>query len=478
MRYPLKNKRRGQSSPNQHIYRQRRLIILYVGLFILIALSLFSGNCKLPTVEPESDASGLSPFQRSLVAQLNNTIHPLPTAPLGISDYQLSVLDFLGKSQIVGLGEATRGTKEFFEMKHRVFRFLVEHHGFRVLGFETGFAESLCFDRYITTGQGDLRQLMKDNMQYWTWETEEVFRLLEWMRQYNETKARNEMIRFLGFDCPRLDLHGTMLITYLQAVSPQYLSNVRSILNHMATLGEEVYKKMTEEEFFQLAGQLQQVYDRFFAKEKEFVAISGRQEYEIAKQLIRTAIQSHAVLYMAANQVTSPNLRSEYMAENALWMSDFLSIANRRPKIVLSGHNAHLANGSSAYMGFYLREHLGCLYKIVGFSFSTGSFNARVWNPVSRSFGRQDRCEAIGPPQDNSINFIFHYANYDQFIFVLEDIDHDSPLENWMSTPQEFMNVRAGWTGIEKDYYHDETVAHYYDAIIHFDITNATEKLG
>jgi len=38
--------------------------------------------------------------------------------------------------QIVGLGEATHGTKEFFQMKHRMLEFLVKEMGFTVLALE------------------------------------------------------------------------------------------------------------------------------------------------------------------------------------------------------------------------------------------------------------------------------------------------------------------------------------------------------
>src|SRR5690606_19570240 len=40
------------------------------------------------------------------------------------------------KATVVGLGEATHGTREFFQLKHRLLESLVEHHGFTVFGLE------------------------------------------------------------------------------------------------------------------------------------------------------------------------------------------------------------------------------------------------------------------------------------------------------------------------------------------------------
>ena len=37
--------------------------------------------------------------------------------------------DLIGDAHIVGLGEATHGTSEFFHMKHRIIDFLAQHPG-------------------------------------------------------------------------------------------------------------------------------------------------------------------------------------------------------------------------------------------------------------------------------------------------------------------------------------------------------------
>ena len=42
--------------------------------------------------------------------------------------------------RVVGLGEATHGTREFFLLKHRLLRFLVEELGYTVLAMEASVA--------------------------------------------------------------------------------------------------------------------------------------------------------------------------------------------------------------------------------------------------------------------------------------------------------------------------------------------------
>jgi erythromycin esterase-like protein len=61
----------------------------------------------------------------------------------------------VGDARVVSLGEATHGTREFFQMKHRVLRFLVERMGFTAFAIEATWPEANRLDRYVRTGEGD-----------------------------------------------------------------------------------------------------------------------------------------------------------------------------------------------------------------------------------------------------------------------------------------------------------------------------------
>jgi len=61
----------------------------------------------------------------------------------------------VGDARIVSLGEATHGTREFFLMKHRILRFLVERMGFTAFAIEATWPEANRLDRYVRTGDGD-----------------------------------------------------------------------------------------------------------------------------------------------------------------------------------------------------------------------------------------------------------------------------------------------------------------------------------
>src|SRR5216683_4606030 len=61
----------------------------------------------------------------------------------------------IGNARIVAMGEATHGTREFFQLKHRMLEFLVEKKGFTVFGIEANWPESLAINDYVLNGTND-----------------------------------------------------------------------------------------------------------------------------------------------------------------------------------------------------------------------------------------------------------------------------------------------------------------------------------
>ncbi|MFN3190018.1 MAG: erythromycin esterase family protein [Aureliella sp.] len=106
----------------------------------------------------------------------------------------------LGQSRIVALGESTHGTREFFQLKHRIFRYLVEEQGVRLFGIEASYAACTPINNYVRSGVGDPREAIK-GQGFWTWDTEEVLDLVQWMKDWNEQRPSNSPpLEFYGFD--------------------------------------------------------------------------------------------------------------------------------------------------------------------------------------------------------------------------------------------------------------------------------------
>ncbi|HKE13886.1 MAG TPA: erythromycin esterase family protein, partial [Kofleriaceae bacterium] len=142
----------------------------------------------------------LDPAPDEVVAWIRRSGIPLSGVEAGAGTADMAPLAAsIGRARVVALGEATHGTREFFQMKHRMFEYLVSERGFTVFAIEANWPESLAVNRYVLTGEGDPKAALA-GLYFWTWNTEEVLALIEWMRAWNADPAHARKVKFFGFD--------------------------------------------------------------------------------------------------------------------------------------------------------------------------------------------------------------------------------------------------------------------------------------
>ena len=130
----------------------------------------------------------------------------------------------IGDARIVSLGEATHGTREFFQLKHRMLEFLATQMGFTIFSIEANMPEAYRLNDYVLNGTGDPAQLLR-GMYFWTWNTEEVLDMIRWMREFNASgKGR---VQFTGFDMQTTPVAAEIVRAYVQRVDPAYEPTVR-----------------------------------------------------------------------------------------------------------------------------------------------------------------------------------------------------------------------------------------------------------
>lgn len=99
-------------------------------------------------------------------------------------------------SKLIGLGEATHGTKEFSEIKSDIVKILVTHYNYKYFILEAGFTDCIKINEFIQNKSYDSINLF--NGLPWPWATKEFYDLLVWMRNYNLNNK--EPINFFGSD--------------------------------------------------------------------------------------------------------------------------------------------------------------------------------------------------------------------------------------------------------------------------------------
>src|SRR5204862_2665120 len=123
-----------QTDRRDHMLNRRQMLLR--GTAVAAAAVLMSTSRALgapsTTLEPEG------------VAWLKANAIPLATAAPGSDLKDLEPLRrSIGNARVVGLGEATHGTREFFQLKHRMMEYCVSQLGFTVIGFEAAYGETL-----------------------------------------------------------------------------------------------------------------------------------------------------------------------------------------------------------------------------------------------------------------------------------------------------------------------------------------------
>jgi erythromycin esterase-like protein len=148
----------------------------------------------------------------------------------GFDDLQ-PLAKVVGDARFVSLGEATHGSRQFFQLKHRVIEFLASQKGFTIFSIEANMPEAYRLNDFVLHGNGDPRQLLK-GLYFWTWDTEEVLDMILWMREFNRSgKGR---IEFTGFDMQTPNVAMDIVRSFVKERDPSYVDTLNRIYSDAA----------------------------------------------------------------------------------------------------------------------------------------------------------------------------------------------------------------------------------------------------
>lgn len=145
----------------------------------------------------------------------------------GFDDMQ-QLKKVIGDARIVSLGEATHGTREFFQLKHRMLEFLATNMGFSIFSIEANMPEAYSLNDFVLNGQGDPARLIK-GMYFWTWDTQEVLDMVLWMREFN--KSGKGRLQFTGFDMQFPNVAMGIVSDFVAGADPAYADSLRHAID-------------------------------------------------------------------------------------------------------------------------------------------------------------------------------------------------------------------------------------------------------
>ena len=304
---------------------------------------------------------------------------PLPQSALE------SLRESIGPARVVGMGESRHDTREQLLLKSLLVKHLITDLGFRAFILEESFSHAEAIDRYVTTGEGDLREVMNSLAGWYLWDTEEMLELIEWIREFNKGLDPSQHARVFGMDVSAPGLGVRIVLTSLRAagIDSGLDAEALGLLHQRGDFWPSTWQR-----YMALStgerGRLIENYDaliEFLKLQKtKLVASSSEDEYEKLVLLARIG-QTGNAMFCAADRGEGGVSRERGMADTITWI---LERPMAGEKAILWAHNLHvaksefrmpgLAEGALEPMGVRLGKTFGDDYIAVGASFAKGSY--------------------------------------------------------------------------------------------------------
>jgi erythromycin esterase-like protein len=299
----------------------------------------------------------------------------------------------VGKATVVGLGESVHTSGGFYQMKHRIFRYLVEKMGFRAFAIESPWTAADRVGAYVQTCEGTPEDAMKGL--FGVWQSAEVRDMVQWMCEWNRShrKAKDKLF-FFGFDIQQPQDDKPALTAFLEGISPE-----PSLAGGLGDCADSTSAQISDASYARCTEGLRQV-DAYFQQSSEaIVRQTSEHDFEIAKLNLvgLRAWEDEGYFFQHGKPAQVTDARDPGMAYA---FGALRGLRAPNAKTVIWAHNFHLAKGlmgGGHTMGSVLFESLGSSY--VDFALVAHEMNID-WIGVG--------CGLADPPYKHSVEELLH----------------------------------------------------------------------
>jgi erythromycin esterase-like protein/predicted phosphoribosyltransferase len=436
--------------------------------------------------QPDEGASAEETRDSALEAAIRTSAHRVSGHP---TDYD-PLMTLIGPAHFTLLGEASHGTHEFYRERIRITKRLIEEKGFTAVAIEADWPDAYRVNRYVRGESEDLdaTEALADFRRFpsWMWRNTEALDFVSWLRAHNDSRPPcTGKVGFYGLDL--YSLRGSM----------------KAVLQFLQTVDAEAAKKARERyACFDRFGDDAQVYGLIAAtgasKTCQNEAVSQlvelqRRAADYAR--IRPGITDDDVFYATQNarlvknaeayyrsmfleDVSSWNLRDRHMAETLGLLVAHLNRHGGDARVAVWEHNSHLGDARATQMGArgeinvgqISRERYGSDAVLVGFTTHHGTVTAASnWDaPAER--------KRVRPALAGSYEKLFHNAQSASFLLTLRE---DGTVKEGLRSArlERAIGVIYRPDTERMSHYFDARLSQQFDAVIHFDETQALEPL-
>jgi len=393
-----------------------------------------------------------------------------------------ALLERIASAKVVLLGEATHGTHEFYRMRARISRALIEHHGFRAVAVEADWPDAARVDRYA-------RHLPPASVPWkpfarfptWMWRNEEVRLFAEWLRAHNGRVEPERRAGFYGLDLYSLFTSADTVLRYLDQVDAAAAAVARARYGLLTPWQKDpaAYgRAVVTGRFESCEDEVVQVLVDLLRQRLEYEARDGERFFDAAQNARVVADAEAYYRAMYRGNVASWNLRDRHMVETLLALRTHLGSDAR---VVVWAHNSHVGDATATEMGAHgehtlgqlCRERLGSDVRLVGFGTDHGTVIA------ASNWDEPHQLKQVRPADDRSYEALCHRVRMPGFLLslrhprreVLRDELTPSRLERAIGV------IYRPETELQSHYF-QASLPGQFDEWIWFDRTTALQPLG
>jgi protein-L-isoaspartate(D-aspartate) O-methyltransferase len=364
-----------------------------------------------PARPPAADAE-----LAKLVAESCEPFRSIDTVDLG------PLLDRIGEARVVLLGEATHGTSEFYRMRERISRALIEQKGFSFVAIEGDWPDAARVDHYVRHAAYPPSEWTAfARFPVWMWRNVEVRGFVDWLREHNSGLPASQRAAFHGLDLYSLYSSIQSVLEYLDDVDPHTARIARlrygcltpwqadpATYGHAALTG--AYRSCEDQVVAVLTGLMQ--------KKQAYALHDGERFLDAVQnaQLVKNAERYYRIMYYGSR--ASWNLRDQHMFDTLVNLLQHHGLAS---KAIVWAHNSHVGNAAATEMskrgefniGQLCREKFGDAAYAIGFGTNTGTVAAASdWDGPMLT-------KSVRPALEESYERLCHEAGEANFLLSL-----------------------------------------------------------
>lgn len=391
-----------------------------------------------------------------------------------------SLLARIGNSKIVLLGEASHGTSEFYEMRDRITRELIEKKGFNFIAIEGDWPDAARVDHYVRHMEFPPSEWTAfARFPVWMWRNNQVRSFVDWLRNHNAAHKPAARVAFHGLDLYSLYDSIRAVLKYLDEVDPASARVARERYGCLtpwqsdpATYGHAALTGS----FPTCESEVTVVLTDLMKKRQSYAQHDGVRFMDAVQnaRLISNAERYYRIMYYGSR--ASWNLRDSHMFET---LKTLFAFHGPKSKGVVWAHNSHIGDASATEMysrgehnlGYLCRKEFGDAAYAIGFGTHRGTVAA-----VSDWDGPME-IKTVKPALPESYENICHETNVSSFLLNLRQAPMDVAAELRKPRLERAIGVIYRPETELASHYFQAVLPNQFDEYIWFDQTAAVEPL-